>query len=184
MSCGSQRFELSVQSEWRYVWGPMSSSTINPYESPAHASRTEGIDATTKHFGDASTGERFLHFIVDYVAIQIVTTIVMFLLFVLAPSLMQTTWIPYAIGLPIMFAYYTLFEFAFGRTVGKLVVGTRVVTERDTSPTFSQVLLRSLVRYVPFEVFSVLGGNAWHDGWSKTRVVKVRRPRALRGLVD
>ena len=39
----------------------------------------------------------------------------------------------------------------FGRTVGKLVSGTRVVTESGDKPTTLQILQRTLSRMVPFE---------------------------------
>ncbi|HEX2675275.1 MAG TPA: RDD family protein, partial [Polyangiales bacterium] len=75
-----------------------------------------------------------------------------------------------------MLAYYIFFEAVFGRTPGKMLTGTRVVTVDGGTPSFTQILGRNLARYVPFEPFSFFGDDAvgWHDSWSGTRVVKVR----------
>jgi uncharacterized RDD family membrane protein YckC len=71
--------------------------------------------------------------------------------------------------------YYFLCEATTGRTVGKLVSGTRVVTESGGKPTTLQILQRTLSRMVPFEPFSFFGpSTGWHDRWSKTRVVMAR----------
>jgi uncharacterized RDD family membrane protein YckC len=71
--------------------------------------------------------------------------------------------------------YYVVLEATLGRTLGKFVSGTRVVTESGGKPTVGQILLRSLVRLVPFEWASFLGSSpGWHDRWSKTRVIRTR----------
>lgn len=71
--------------------------------------------------------------------------------------------------------HYVLFEAIFGRTPGKLITGTRtrVVTAK---PGFGQIIGRRFARLVPFEPFSFLvSSGGWHDRWSGTRVVRVRR---------
>jgi uncharacterized RDD family membrane protein YckC len=76
------------------------------------------------------------------------------------------------------FGYYVVLEAAFGWTVGKLITGTRVVRFDGDKPRVPQIIGRTFARFVPFEPFSVLFGNTklgWHDSWSGTRVVKVRR---------
>jgi uncharacterized RDD family membrane protein YckC len=49
-----------------------------------------------------------------------------------------------------------------------------VVTENGDKPSFGIVLLRTLIRFVPFEPFSILSASTkmWHDTWTKTTVVK------------
>jgi len=72
--------------------------------------------------------------------------------------------------------YYFVPEYLFGKTIGKMITRTRVVTETGTQPTFNQLILRTLCRYIPFEYFSFLGeGTGWHDTLSNTRVVKGSR---------
>jgi len=44
--------------------------------------------------------------------------------------------------------YYTLFEFFLDWTPGKLITGTRVVTDTGGVPSFQQLLVRAVVRLV------------------------------------
>ncbi|TAJ24090.1 MAG: RDD family protein [Planctomycetota bacterium] len=69
--------------------------------------------------------------------------------------------------------YYILLEGCFGRTLGKVVTGTRVVRADGGPPTFRQVVRRSLVRLIPFETFTILGKKqeCVHDLLSGTLVV-------------
>ncbi len=76
------------------------------------------------------------------------------------------------IGLLIYFIYYFVSEGLFGRTLGKLITGSVVVTSSVERPTWKAILYRSLSRLVPFEAFSFFGDIGWHDKWSNTYVVK------------
>jgi uncharacterized RDD family membrane protein YckC len=81
----------------------------------------------------------------------------------------------YALSIAAIVMYYISCESLFGRTIGKLVTGTRTVTESGHRPSFEQAALRTLVRFVPFEPLSFLREPpiGWHDRWSGTRVVRV-----------
>lgn len=70
--------------------------------------------------------------------------------------------------------YYVVFEGLFQVTPGKLITGTRVVDSNGHKPTFFQIFVRSLTRFVPFEPLSFFGSSksGWHDRWSDTRVVQ------------
>jgi uncharacterized RDD family membrane protein YckC len=72
-------------------------------------------------------------------------------------------------------AYYVTTETLTGRTVGKLLTGTKVVGEDGKPPELGLVVVRTLIRFVPFDALSFLGGNraGWHDRWSGTRVVSI-----------
>ena len=80
-------------------------------------------------------------------------------------------------GIGVLLLYYVVGEALFGRTLGKLVTGTRVVAESGGPPKLWQVVLRTLYRFVPFDALSFLSRRrpGWHDRWSKTRVVRARR---------
>jgi uncharacterized RDD family membrane protein YckC len=70
--------------------------------------------------------------------------------------------------------YYSMIEyFTGGRSIGKYMTGTKVITLDGDKPDFKTCLIRSLCRYIPFEVFSFFGSTdaGWHDSMSKTRVV-------------
>jgi len=76
----------------------------------------------------------------------------------------------------IMTAYYTLFEFfAKGRTLGKMATGTVAVREDGSNLTFKDAFLRTLCRFIPFEIFSAFGYRPWHDSITHTLVIK--KPR-------
>jgi uncharacterized RDD family membrane protein YckC len=72
--------------------------------------------------------------------------------------------------------YYLALESIFGRTLGKVLLGTRVATESGTTPSLSAVLVRTLSRLIPLEPVSfTLADTWWHDSLSKTKVLRVRR---------
>lgn len=74
------------------------------------------------------------------------------------------------------FIYLFLMEyFTKGRTVGKYITGTKVLTTEGTIPTLQECFIRNISRLVPFDAFSFLGGgNGWHDNWSDTRVINIK----------
>jgi uncharacterized RDD family membrane protein YckC len=80
-------------------------------------------------------------------------------------------------GYPALILYYILFEWIIQKTFGKLLTKTKVVSWDGSNPSLGQVLLRTLVRFVPFEWIPMLGddGMPLHDKWSKTRVVENAR---------
>lgn len=76
----------------------------------------------------------------------------------------------------IMALFYIFFEGIWARTPGKFLFGIVVVDEGGRKPSIGQVVIRTFCRFLPFEVFSCLGEQGWHDSIPKTRVVlaKVR----------
>jgi hypothetical protein len=85
----------------------------------------------------------------------------------------------YLPGIIISFLYYLPQEAFSGRTLGKMITGTRAVNEDGTKLTFGRALGRTLCRYIPFEAFSFLGGNGrprgWHDRISRTKVISIKK---------
>lgn len=63
-----------------------------------------------------------------------------------------------------------------GKTIGKLLTGTKVVDSTGGPASIKTAFLRSLCRYIPFEPFSFLSSDArgWHDSITKTWVIKSR----------
>ncbi len=82
-------------------------------------------------------------------------------------------WLLFSVGTIIL--YYWTLEGFFGRTIGKLLTGTKVVAADGSRVDASAIFVRTLIRLIPFEVFSFLGASdsGWHDRWSKTVVVRV-----------
>jgi uncharacterized RDD family membrane protein YckC len=79
-------------------------------------------------------------------------------------------------------AYYFIFEASMQSTPGKAILGRIVVDEYGNKPTMQQILIRSVSRTVPFEIFSCLSDRGWHDTWSRTFVLRKKDLQELRLL--
>lgn len=81
--------------------------------------------------------------------------------------------------------FYSAFEFLTGQTPGKMVTGTVVIDEYAERPGLGWIVLRSLIRYVPFEAFSCLSseGRGWHDKWTSTYVVTKKEAKELKRIL-
>jgi uncharacterized RDD family membrane protein YckC len=123
-------------------------------------------------YQDASTGTRFLNFIIDLVPIFILIVAGI----VLLPEIRGNYFGQRILTYTLFLAYYSLLETATnGRTIGKMVTGTKAIRVDGNEFSGQDAVLRSLCRLVPFEGLSALFGYPWHDKWTKTRVVKVQR---------
>ncbi len=141
---------------------------------------------------DASTGQRFLNYLIDAILMQYglaFATVYLLVQFLMAfspntayelfgddRSTGNTILASYLLAIVNYLIYYTLAEKAFkGYTLGKLVTGTRAIREDGADLTWKDAFLRTISRLVPFEPLSIWFGNGlWHDRWTKTIVVKSR----------
>lgn len=113
----------------------------------------------------AGWGRRFINFLID-------TTISRLLAAVVA-SWVGSSDSAGVIALAALPLYYVAFEAAFQKTPGKFLTCTRVVSLSGDRPTITQVIGRSLSRFVPLEpIAGALGDGWWHDKWSGTAVVR------------
>ncbi len=119
----------------------------------------------------ASLGARFGNYIIDSIFIRLLIIIIDGIL-IWNFNLIDIEL--YFINFVVFFFYYFLFEGSYGRTLGKLITGTKVIDENGQIPSASAILIRTLSRLIPFEAFSFLGSKplGWHDRFSKTYVVK------------
>ena len=132
----------------------------------------------------ASTGQRFLNLIIDLALVYVIwisfgATIAIFA--DVANDAFLKTWIS-AVGVlekGLSFAliagfYYYLTELYFSRSLAKFLTQTYVIMKHGSKPNYKSILKRTLCRFIPFEIFSFLGGEAggWHDSMSETYVVK------------
>lgn len=138
----------------------------------------------------ASTGQRLANFLIDNILIYLLNTLLLqlyglhiFQWLITTPltqyedlSLLQIT--VNLIGILhiciTLLLFFTISEyFTRGKTIGKIITGTRAVRDDYTSISFKDALLRSLCRIIPFEPFSFLGGsNGWHDTMTGTTVIR------------
>lgn len=125
----------------------------------------------------ASQGKRFGNHIIDIIGYYLTVLIIGFMLGLIAPELVtgQDEDSPFftILALVVLFLYYFIFEGILGKTPGKFITKTKVVTIDGRKPDFQETFIRTICRLIPFDAFSFLGGNGygWHDSLSKTRVV-------------
>jgi len=69
--------------------------------------------------------------------------------------------------------YTTILESISGKSLGKLITKTHVVTLHGVRPSFINLLGRNFARFIPFNPLSFLGSRpvGWHDRLSNTRVI-------------
>lgn len=128
----------------------------------------------------AGHGKRFANLILDYLFMYFIMVIVFVVMANLGiffkPSnggnsqftFLFLGWLIYVLTL---FGLEVLLK---GKSIGKLITRTRAVNEIDGSYiNVKTALFRSLIRTVPFELFSALGSpcRPWHDKWTNTVVV-------------
>jgi uncharacterized RDD family membrane protein YckC len=133
----------------------------------------------------ASTGQRFINYLIDLVIFFIVVagiSVIAQIFFALAGTTYEDAGndtfsgnklFDYLISYSIYVIFYTFCEGASGgRTIGKLVTRTKAVKEDETDITWKDAFMRSLCRIVPFEVLSAFSGYPWHDKWTNTKVIR------------
>ncbi len=137
--------------------------------------RTKKIPLTVN---TVQPGLRFVHLITDYV----ILVIFQLLLQILGFNVPNLTALIVFLLAP---AYYTLMEFYFQQTPGKMITGSIVIDSYAQKPDFRICLLRTLIRVVPFEAFSCFGTpcRGWHDSWANTYVVKKEYAKELQELL-
>ena len=135
-------------------------------------------------YTDATKGVRFANVIIDGIVASILYSILGKILVPDASNYQDPDAMTAALPMSILvnvvltFGYYVGMEASTGKTVGKYITGTQVLTEDGEKPSVGTIFIRTLCRIIPFEPFSLLFNNyarGWHDNWSKTRVVKIRK---------
>lgn len=135
---------------------------------------------------NATTGQRFVNYLVDTILLYCCYLLIMFLVGVFAEVLFASGsalnefldtgiggLLIYVLFFGITIGYYTIIEGASkGRTLGKLITGTVAVQEDGSTITWNNAFKRALGRIIPLEVFSGLSGSPWHDRIGRSIVVK------------
>ncbi|QEG22526.1 RDD family protein [Mariniblastus fucicola] len=152
----------------------------NPYiqtlpKGPAAGSKPKGQSG--KRLRNASLGKRFGTNFIDGLFMQLLgVPIGMGCGFVLPPEIAPL--IALLLSMVFFLGYYILLEATCGRTIGKMLFGTKVVSEDGSRATFLQVVGRTFCRMIPFEPFSFFfgdtgsGPSGWHDSLPGTRVIE------------
>lgn|GEM_PF-401467 len=144
-----------------------------------------------RHVNLTTPGTRFGHFLIDGVCINLISYGIglMLSLFELQSTAEVTLFFVLGMaGMGVMRVlvgpfYYTIFEYLFGQTPGKMVTRSYVIDDYGDKPPIEKLLLRNIIRMVPFEAFSCLSDRGWHDKWSDTWVVPKEEMLELRRLL-
>jgi len=133
----------------------------------------------------ASVGKRFANYIIDVIVFYVFMFIVGMILAVINPGIItyldddsaSFKLADRVVSLIIYGLFMGICEAIFkGRTLGKVITGTKAVNESDGTPISAKTaFLRGLSRIVPLEPFSTFN-NAypWHDKWTETRVIDIK----------
>lgn len=156
-------------------------SSENPYSAPSVTTAPPDFSQPS-HIVPARHGLRFANMMIDQILVTVINIAINIVLIVVQGTPTNASGEPDAgllgvvVNLGFMLAYYTLSEGFFGRTLGKLITGTKVVGADGQRIPMSKAFTRSLCRFIPFEAFSFLGSEArgWHDSITKTWVIKGR----------
>ena len=148
------------------------------------------VDEEIFQYDHASTGQRFLNFLIDSLFMNYgIGILTGFLIGVICANFFPDFYSEmvrqegagfylgfYLIAILNDIIYYSFCEKVFkGYTLGKLITGTRAIREDGTELRWKDAFLRSLSRLVPFEPLSIwFGEGLWHDTWTKTVVIKSR----------
>lgn len=120
---------------------------------------------------------RLINYFIDHVCILIIAVLANFLIghFTKEPGNAyegnKFSYVFYTLIFTIV--YYVILEGFTGRTIGKLITGTKLITTDCKKPTVYSVFIRTICRYIPLEPLSFLGDEptGWHDDLSKTVVI-------------
>ncbi|NNF02039.1 MAG: RDD family protein [Bacteroidia bacterium] len=135
-----------------------------------------------KKFVLADNWKRFINLCVDNIFVSFMLIVILVAL-ILAGSVQENFLDSFMINIYLILGqviFYTLMEFLLnGRTFGKYITGTKMLSTNGNKATFSQVFGRSWARIIPFEAFSFFGkpGKGWHDSMSGTMVIDIKKSR-------
>ena len=142
-------------------------------------------DIETTHLVQASTGKRFLNYLIDIIVFYIIAFLLAFFIAYMAPSTLE--WIDsFYKGFGLLGRLISLILYGIvmgftealtrGRSVGKLITGTKAVNMDGSTITTQTAFLRGFCRAIPFNAFSAFGSPSypWHDRWSDTYVIDLK----------
>ena len=134
-----------------------------------------------RHIVPASTGKRFANYIIDLLSFYLLIFLIAVGLAIINPEMFEGSndtpgfsLLDRLLSLLLYGIYMFLVEAIFkGKSLGKLITGTRAVNLDGSRISTTTALGRGFSRAVPFNELSALGNpaNPWHDRWNKTIVM-------------
>ncbi len=118
---------------------------------------------------------RLVNFLVDAISYLVLFFIIAGTIGLLLAGTDQVIlgFINFVLLITLYFTYYIVLEVKLGKTLGKMLTKTMVVKSNGESPTSTDIFIRTLCRFIPFDQFSyIFTKNGFHDYLSKTTVIK------------
>ena len=133
----------------------------------------------------ADTGKRLANYLIDVVAFYIFSFILGILIAIISPatgeqlaSEAQSSIAERLVGLLLYALFMSAIEaITKGRSLGKLITGTKAVNLDGSSITPGTAFARGFSRAVPFCAFSAFGTpcDPWQDKWTNTMVIDIKK---------
>jgi uncharacterized RDD family membrane protein YckC len=127
----------------------------------------------------ARTSHRLGNYFIDSFAIWLLSVVIVLFIQMSGVKITFGIWEYYFFYFVLTILYYVVFESLTGKTPGKYITRTRVVTREGYHPTLTNIVWRTLARFIPFEPFSFFMSEiGWHDSLTKTLVIDEDGPRS------
>ena len=130
----------------------------------------------------ASGMKRLANYLIDLIAFYILVLFLGFFSEILFPGSISEMNLNPIMDRVITIFIYGLIMFIIeiasnGKSLGKVITGTRAMTYDGERLNFGQALIRNFVRAVPFNALSGVGSpcSPWHDTWSHTLVIDEKK---------
>lgn len=142
---------------------------------------SEDLLSGTLSLNQASRGKRFANYLIDLIVFYIIAVLIFAGL--AAAGVLGDLFVNESSGVNLLDRIMTMIilgllwgatEAIFkGKTLGKVITGTRAVNEDGSQISARTAFLRGFSRIVPFEPFSAFGDPSYplHDKWTHTYVI-------------
>lgn len=176
-TCGSTNYEQFSQTQVRCQnCGTVSDFKIE--EKITSEIKTENTENKTENkiiYTTAPLSKRIVNYLIDVIIVSlIVFTLGTSLQIEISTAKGEITEMGFLIMMLTIVIYYFLLESIFGKTIGKFITRTKVISNDGGKASFLQCFIRAAARLLPFEQISGLffKGIFWHDAIPKTMVVE------------
>jgi uncharacterized RDD family membrane protein YckC len=129
-------------------------------------------------------GKRLANALIDFIFSSLLTAGLMFVFTVVWASVVDeaiftamenmNSFVDHILTFAIRTAtYYIPLEYFMGKTIGKMITRTKVVTRDGEKAELGDIVIRNLARIIPFDALSFFSENpvGWHDKAGNTIVV-------------
>jgi len=119
--------------------------------------------------------KRLIGFVIDFIIILVIYSLFVSISAEIYNTRIDKIYSPLLLISPFIVFYYSLQEYLFNTSIGKMIFKLKIVSAKtNEKPTFSQILIRSLTRLIPIDIFFYLFKRpiGLHDILSKTVVIK------------